>query len=100
MVQAPYCGRLRARSHPKQFLPLFGGGSSFQETLRRVSDATRFDRPIVITNHAYRFMMLEQLMHIGCKADGVAVFADSRLQRIDRPRASLEGVEDLVVVAT
>src|SRR5580704_5658198 len=54
---------------PKQFLPLFGARSTFQDTLLRVSDATLFARPIVITNAAYRFMVLEQLAEIGIEAD-------------------------------
>src|SRR5712671_7123038 len=54
---------------PKQFLALFGTRSTFQDTLLRVSDATLFERPIVITNTAYRFMVLEQLAEIGCEAD-------------------------------
>src|SRR3984957_94857 len=55
--------------HPKQFLPLFGTRSTFQNTMLRVSDAGLFDRPIVITNAAYRFMVLEQLLEIGIEAD-------------------------------
>src|SRR5277367_6140165 len=55
--------------HPKQFLPLFGARSTFQDTMLRVSDATLFQRPIVITNAAYRFMVLEQLAEIGLEAD-------------------------------
>jgi mannose-1-phosphate guanylyltransferase / mannose-6-phosphate isomerase len=55
--------------HPKQFLSLFGTRSTFQETLLRVSDATLFARPMVITNEAYRFMVLEQLAQIGLEAD-------------------------------
>jgi mannose-1-phosphate guanylyltransferase/mannose-6-phosphate isomerase len=55
--------------HPKQFLPLFGPRSTFQDTLSRVSDAALFERPIVITNTAYRFMVLEQLAEIGIEAD-------------------------------
>jgi mannose-1-phosphate guanylyltransferase/mannose-6-phosphate isomerase len=55
--------------HPKQFLPLFGARSTFQNTLLRVSDAALFERPIVITNKAYRFMVLEQLAEIGLEAD-------------------------------
>src|ERR1700675_1797173 len=54
---------------PKQFLPLFGVRSTFQDTILRVSDATLFERPIVITNTAYRFMVLEQLAEIGLEAD-------------------------------
>jgi mannose-1-phosphate guanylyltransferase/mannose-6-phosphate isomerase len=54
---------------PKQFLPLFGPRSTFQDTLLRVSDPALFERPIVITNAAYRFMVLEQLAEIGIEAD-------------------------------
>ena len=54
---------------PKQFLPLFGTRSTFQDTILRVSDATLFERPVIITNAAYRFMVLEQLAEIGFEAD-------------------------------
>ena len=54
---------------PKQFLPLFGARSTFQDTMLRVSDPALFERPIVITNTAYRFMVLEQLAEIGLEAD-------------------------------
>src|SRR5471030_1710351 len=54
---------------PKQFLPLFGARSTFQDTILRVSDPTLFERSIVITNTAYRFMVLEQLAEIGREAD-------------------------------
>jgi len=54
---------------PKQFLPLMGPHSSFQETIRRVSDPALFGRPIVITNHAYRFLVAEQLAAIDAQAD-------------------------------
>src|SRR6202035_2533283 len=55
--------------HPKQFLPLFGARSTFQNTVLRVSDTALFERPIVITNKAYRFMVLEQLAELGLEAD-------------------------------
>lgn len=54
---------------PKQFLPLFGPHSTFQDTMVRVSDAALFERPIVITSAAYRFMVREQLAEIGLEAD-------------------------------
>jgi mannose-1-phosphate guanylyltransferase/mannose-6-phosphate isomerase len=44
-------------NRPKQFLPLFGALSTFQETLRRVS------------NGQYRFLVAEQLAPIGVKAN-------------------------------
>ncbi|QUS39176.1 mannose-1-phosphate guanylyltransferase/mannose-6-phosphate isomerase [Tardiphaga alba] len=54
---------------PKQFLPLFGARSTFQDTILRISDPELFDRPIVITSEAYRFMVREQLAEIDCEAD-------------------------------
>jgi mannose-1-phosphate guanylyltransferase/mannose-6-phosphate isomerase len=54
---------------PKQFLPLFGARSTFQDTLLRIADPALFARPIVITNAAYRFMVLEQLAEIDIEAD-------------------------------
>jgi mannose-1-phosphate guanylyltransferase/mannose-6-phosphate isomerase len=54
---------------PKQFLPLFGRDSSFQDTILRVSNSTLFSRPIVITNDQYRFLVVEQLAAIKIEAD-------------------------------
>jgi mannose-1-phosphate guanylyltransferase/mannose-6-phosphate isomerase len=54
---------------PKQFLPLLGSKSTFQETMKRVSDPAVFGRPIVITNNQYRFLVAEQLAEIGVEAD-------------------------------
>ncbi len=54
---------------PKQFLPLFGAYSTFQETIRRVCDPALFGRPIVITSGNYRFLVAEQLAAIGVEAD-------------------------------
>jgi mannose-1-phosphate guanylyltransferase/mannose-6-phosphate isomerase len=56
-------------NRPKQFLPLFGPLSTFQETMRRMSDTARFGRPIVVTNGQYRFLVAEQLAAIGAEAD-------------------------------
>ncbi len=56
-------------NRPKQFLPLFGPLSTFQETIRRVSDPALFGRPIVVTNGQYRFLVAEQLAAIGAEAD-------------------------------
>jgi mannose-1-phosphate guanylyltransferase/mannose-6-phosphate isomerase len=54
---------------PKQFLPLMGSRSTFQETALRVGDPVLFGRPIVITNSHYRFLVAEQLAAIGIEAD-------------------------------
>ena len=60
---------LSREGRPKQFIPLFGARSTFQDTLLRVADAGLFARPIVVTGAAYRFMVLEQLAEIGMQAD-------------------------------
>lgn len=57
-------------ARPKQFLPLTGPHSLFQESLKRVADA-RYTDPIVITNHEYRFLVAEQAVEIGCPLSGV-----------------------------
>jgi mannose-1-phosphate guanylyltransferase/mannose-6-phosphate isomerase len=50
---------------PKQFIALLGDGlSTFQATLLRMKD-DRFDRPIVITNHEFRFVVAEQMQAVG-----------------------------------
>lgn len=46
-------------NRPKQFLPLFGRFSTFQESLRRVSDPSLFGRPIIVTNAQFRFLVAE-----------------------------------------
>jgi mannose-1-phosphate guanylyltransferase/mannose-6-phosphate isomerase len=56
-------------NRPKQFLPLFGPYSTFQETIRRVSDPALFTRPIIVTNNQYRFLVTQQLAAISVEAD-------------------------------
>ena len=53
---------------PKQFIPLLGELSTFQETLRRL-DPDIFDEPVVITNHDYRFLVQEQMQQVGVSGD-------------------------------
>src|SRR5260370_212955 len=65
--------------HPKQFLPLFGTRSTFQETLLRVSDATLFERPIVITNNANGFMVREVAALVVAWREGVAAGEAGRI---------------------
>ncbi len=56
-------------SLPKQFLKLLGERSTLQETLLRVSDPKVFGKPVIVANHAYRFLVREQLAEIGIDAD-------------------------------
>jgi len=50
---------------PKQFLPLTGERSTFQQALARVSDAALFAPPIVMTSDAFRFFARGQAQEIG-----------------------------------
>ena len=54
---------------PKQFMSLIGPHSTFQNTLRRVSNPAIFGRPIIITNGNYRFLVADQLAAVGIEAD-------------------------------
>jgi mannose-1-phosphate guanylyltransferase/mannose-6-phosphate isomerase len=56
-------------SMPKQFVPLIGPRSTFQQVIERVSDPALFVRPIVITNTDFRFIVAEQLRECGLVAD-------------------------------
>jgi mannose-1-phosphate guanylyltransferase / mannose-6-phosphate isomerase len=56
-------------SMPKQFVPLVGTDSTFQQVLKRITDATLFDRPIIITSADFRFVVAEQVRECGIEAD-------------------------------
>jgi mannose-1-phosphate guanylyltransferase/mannose-6-phosphate isomerase len=56
-------------SMPKQFMPLIGDRSTFQQTMERISDPALFARPIIITNEDFRFIVAEQLRELGIEAD-------------------------------
>src|SRR4249920_2027511 len=53
---------------PKQFLPLVGERSTYQDTLLRVSDSSLFGPPIVITGADFRFFARRQAEDIGIDA--------------------------------
>jgi mannose-1-phosphate guanylyltransferase len=57
-------------ARPKQFLPLTGAESLYQQALRRVADA-RYAPAIVVTNAEYRFLVAEQAQEIGAALAGV-----------------------------
>jgi mannose-1-phosphate guanylyltransferase/mannose-6-phosphate isomerase len=56
-------------SMPKQFVPLIGAQSTFQQVLGRIADPDLFARPIVITRSDFRFVVAEQLRERGIEAD-------------------------------
>ena len=52
-------------SMPKQFVPLIGGVSTFQQVLERVADSDVFSCPVVITSSEFRFVVAEQAQACG-----------------------------------
>src|SRR4051812_49260913 len=76
IIPAIMCGGAGTRlwpvsreSMPKQFVPLIGERSTFQQVLARISVPSLFSRPIVITNADFRFVVAEQLREQGIEAD-------------------------------
>ncbi|WP_294535488.1 sugar phosphate nucleotidyltransferase [uncultured Rhodoblastus sp.] len=55
---------------PKQFIPLLGKLSTFQDTLLRLDPET-FDVPTIVTNHDCRFLVKEQMVEILVKGETV-----------------------------
>ena len=56
-------------SMPKQFVPLIDERSTFQQVLGRIADVELFERPIIITNSDFRFIVAEQLRECDIEAD-------------------------------
>lgn len=54
---------------PKQFIPLVGDRSTFQQVFKRIASAALFAEPIVVTNVDFRFIVAEQLRALGIKAE-------------------------------
>jgi mannose-1-phosphate guanylyltransferase/mannose-6-phosphate isomerase len=84
-------------SLPKQFLKLIGPLSTLQDTVKRVSDAEIFARPLIVTNRDYRFLVREQLEEIGHEGDillepvrrdsAPAIAAASQILAAEEPQA-------------
>jgi mannose-1-phosphate guanylyltransferase/mannose-6-phosphate isomerase len=56
-------------SMPKQFVPLIGQHSTFQQVMARICHPELFTRPVVITSSDFRFVVAEQLHECGVGAD-------------------------------
>ena len=80
---------------PKQFAPLLGTRSTFQETVLRVSGDPLFGKPLIVASKAHRFTIDRQLAEIGIVADlllepfgresGPAIIAGTMLIAEDDP---------------
>jgi mannose-1-phosphate guanylyltransferase / mannose-6-phosphate isomerase len=99
---------LSRESMPKQFVPLLGTQSTFQQTLERVADRSLFTRPVIATNDAYRFMAEQQAKDIGIEIDivveperrdsGPAMAAAAAYARTQGAKAVLAMASDHLVI--
>jgi mannose-1-phosphate guanylyltransferase/mannose-6-phosphate isomerase len=53
---------------PKQFAPLMGERSTFQETVLRINEAG-YGRPLILSSQAHRFFVQQQLADLAIQAD-------------------------------
>ena len=82
---------------PKQFLPLAGDLSTYQQALERVKETALFDSPIVVTANDFRFFARHQAEQLGAEPDivlepeprdsGPAIAAGAVLARRRDPNA-------------
>ena len=100
-ARAPACGRSRARPCPSNSSRC----SATARRFRRRSSASQgrcSRRPIVITNHDYRFLVKEQLDEIGATAvivtEPVAARFRPRRRRSDGALAARHGADTVVAV--
>ncbi len=63
---------LSRAAYPKQFLPMAGEMSTFQQTCRRLTDAV-YRKPIVICNEDHRFITAEQMRDTGIEPDAIVL---------------------------
>ncbi len=68
---------LSRKSYPKQFAPLLGAGTLFQQSVSRLGGAG-FKPPLVVTASDFRFIVTEQLAAIGMDATDILIEPDAR----------------------
>ena len=68
---------LSRKSYPKQFVPLVGDRTLFQNSAQRLS-GPGFAPPIILTNADFRFIVTEQLSEIGVDAGAILIEPTSR----------------------
>lgn len=57
------------RDHAKQHIPLFGGESPFQRTLRRLAEVPGLGKPIVVAGQSGRFLAADQARQAGLEIE-------------------------------
>lgn len=68
---------LSRKSFPKQFNDIIGGESLFEASARRFT-GSGFADPVVITGNDFRFVVGEQLAHVGVQPAGILIEPEGR----------------------
>jgi len=68
---------LSRKSYPKQFAPLIGEGSLFQQSLARLCPP-EFGAPLVVTGDDFRFIVTEQMQTAGVNPGAVLIEPEGR----------------------
>jgi mannose-1-phosphate guanylyltransferase/mannose-6-phosphate isomerase len=68
---------LSRKSYPKQFVPLVGDKTLFQDSAKRLT-GPQFKKPVIVTNSDYRFIVSEQLQEIGIDPGAILIEPEGR----------------------
>jgi mannose-1-phosphate guanylyltransferase / mannose-6-phosphate isomerase len=68
---------LSRKSYPKQFVPLVGNKTLFQNSAERLT-GPQFKNPVIVTNSDYRFIVSEQLQEIGIDPGAILIEPEGR----------------------
>ncbi|SLN29770.1 Alginate biosynthesis protein AlgA [Roseovarius albus] len=68
---------LSRRSYPKQFVPIVGDGSLFQQSAKRCH-GNGYNAPVVVTNSDFRFIVTQQLASEGIDPGAILIEPDAR----------------------
>jgi len=68
---------LSRKSYPKQFVPLVGDKTLFQNSVTRLT-GKQFKNPVIVTNSDYRFIVTEQLQEIGIDPGAILIEPEGR----------------------
>ena len=68
---------LSRKSYPKQFVPLVGDKTLFQNSATRLT-GKQFKNPVIVTNSDYRFIVTEQLQEIGIDPSAILIEPEGR----------------------
>ncbi len=64
---------LSRQHYPKQLLPLLGGQTMLQDTVTRLAGAGDIGNPLVVCNEEHRFLVAEQLRHVGIAPSAIVL---------------------------